>query len=365
MEFAEDISIGSMVTFKSGPKGSGTPQSNVNKEERTINGVIMAGVGEAAGHGYSIEASFLADALQYVKKKMGGRVQCNFGHRYNAMGFQLGAITNVRLSSDGQYMLGDLKFYEAADRSPFGEGMATWAMDMAAEDSQAVMLSYTCGLKAFYQYDNKKVKVFVATTWWGDPIAQFEDRPVYAEFEALYSCDLIDEGALTSSLFSKEVDRQMQHFAQMANSPEFIKMLREHEDDFPALNEHFSKKYAFTFNKFFKSLFSNQKEDMDPKTPPTTPAAEEAPKTESVDNLSTTIDAAVQAAMKPLKDELAEMKTQLSEKDKEINDLKKKPIVKGAEIKTEDKPLEEGADPTAAFMNSPMNRRVSRLLNNQ
>src|SRR5688572_11400449 len=97
---------------------------NVDADSRTVSDVTMAQVQEARGHGFEIEQSFLTDMNQYVADQMDGRVQCNLGHRYNALGFQFGAFSNLRI--EGKKFVGDLKVYEAADKSPVMQGAAAW-----------------------------------------------------------------------------------------------------------------------------------------------------------------------------------------------------------------------------------------------
>src|SRR5688500_367881 len=70
---------------------------NIDRDARTIDNVILAQVGEARGHDVEIEQEFLDDMNQYVIRKMGGRVQCNFGHRYDSLGFQLGQFGDLRI----------------------------------------------------------------------------------------------------------------------------------------------------------------------------------------------------------------------------------------------------------------------------
>lgn len=337
---------------------------NVDREARTVKNVIMAKVGEAKGWGYSIEASFLADMVKYVKKYMGGRVQCNMGHRWDANFFQLARFDNIRLADGGNTVIGDQTIYEAADKSPILAGMADWYLSIAEEDSQAVMASIKGSVKGFYQYDDKGNKVYIQYQWWSGPVKQFKDKPAYAEFKDLISCDIVDNGALTDALFSDGGGMEIaQQIAPLINTPGFMSFFRENEEHFPELQKHFQHKFKFSLPKTIKNLFTMSKETEDTPTP-AAPAADPKPATEVQASQAVDIDAKISAALKPLQDKVATLETQLSAKDAEIAELKKKPAATPVPVKEDGASRQEMSSDNAdqPWMNTEANRRVTAML---
>lgn len=271
-------------SFRVALAGAGDVATKVNRDALTIDDVILIETGEAEGHGFSVEEEFLSDLVKYVRKELGGRLPSNMGHQWDALMFQLGRFDKLRLSDDGRRVIAKMTCYEAADRSPAMPGMLSWFLDMAEKDPKSVMCSITFVAKGFYQYDDKGSKVYVQATWWGGPKKQFEDKPVYAEFGKIYSCDIVAAGALTSTLFSAGSSSMIQTFKSITSAPGFAEWMSQHEHHFPALTDYYERKQKFSLTKYFKSIFSNHKsidQDMEDTTDTTTqapaPAATPAP----------------------------------------------------------------------------------------
>jgi hypothetical protein len=180
-----------IIAFKANPQ-------SVDMASRTIRDVILAAVGEAKGHGFSVESKFL-DEL--VKQSASG-IKSNFGHNWNNMGLQFGRVNNVR--RDGDNAVGDLVVYENADKSPIYPMMGTWAMNQAQEDPESIMLSIRFQPSHYYQYDDKGKEVKCRYSYYDGVQKEFKDKPVYIALKKLYSIDLVDEGALTDKMFSEE-----------------------------------------------------------------------------------------------------------------------------------------------------------------
>lgn len=316
MEFDIPVAASKAYTFATQISAADSKAAGIDKEARLMTGVLLCRVGEAKGWGYSIEASFLTDMLKFVKKNMSGRLQCNMGHRWDANFFQLGRFDKLRLAEDGKAIVADLTVYDAADKSPVLAGMANWFLDIADEDSEAVMCSINGSASGFYQYDAKGNKVYVEYSYWSGPRKRFEEKPVFAEFKDITSCDIVDNGALTDNLFSFSDRPFAQHFAQIIAAPGFMEFFKENEDNFPELQNHFQHKYKFSFPKIISQLFSNQKIEMeDPKTPtpvtPSVPVTAAPPAQEPQAPAVPDVSALITAALKPLQDEIASLKTQL------------------------------------------------------
>ncbi len=185
------------------------------------------------------------------------------GHQYDANFFQLGRFENVRLV--GNKILADLIVYNAADLSPALDNMATWFLALASEDPQAVMISASCKFGKFYQYDEKNRKVYVPGGWWGIEKA-YPDKPVYMEFVRVYSADVVDEGALTSSLFSAGAQDAASLFHHCVNDPEFAEWFEANESRFPFFKKYYAAQERGWFNQLFTSLIPNSKKVEQEKT---------------------------------------------------------------------------------------------------
>src|SRR5688572_10099325 len=100
MEIDIPTTPSSMISLRARQKPG--QQMNINREARTIDDVIIMQVGEAEGHEFHVEASYLESFVKFVRKDLGGRLQCNMGHRWDSNFFQLGRLDNLRLSDDGK-----------------------------------------------------------------------------------------------------------------------------------------------------------------------------------------------------------------------------------------------------------------------
>jgi len=213
--------------------------ANVDTENNAIMDVILCEVGTAKGHGFAVEQSFI-DAVAEAGKKM-KEVKCNLGHNWDNLGKQLGRFKNIRL--DGTRVLGDLYFYNAADNSPVAPGMAQWVKDLAAEDASALMCSIVFYSDFYYQKDENgteiKVWEYNDDDMW---ISPNYDMPIYIKFKELISCDIVDEGALTTTLFSAE-NEMLNRFNDILAHPEFKIMLEQNFKSFTPLNEFYANHY--------------------------------------------------------------------------------------------------------------------------
>lgn len=340
-------------------------EKNIDREARTIDNVILAQAGEAKGHQIEIEQSFLDDMSKYVERKLRGRVQCNMGHQWDALGYQLGYFSDLKVV--GKQFIGKLTTYKAADKSPELPGMADWFFDLAEEDAQAVMCSIRFVPKHYYQYDEKGQKVIIKYYWYSGPEKAFADKPAYVAFEKLISCDIVESGALTESLFSDNgSNMQLRSFVRLLNEPSFIEFLEENSGMFPKLGEFYKGQFEFSFTKSFANLFKkSHKVDDSKNTQPK--AGDDAEKTvDNADTTTTTQDftAAIEAALKPVRDQVANLTTQLGEKTTELEALKKKvPAATITGLKTEDDASVDlsGQDYDEEWMQSPMNQKVAAL----
>lgn len=347
-------------SFRVALAGHSDVVTKVNRDDLSIDDVILIEVGEAEGHGFSVEQEFLSDLVKYVKKELGGRLPSNMGHQWDALMFQLGRFDKLKLSEDGKRVIAKMSLYEAADRSPAMPGMLSWFLEMAEKDPKSVMCSITFVASGFYQYDDKGNKVFVQATWWGGPKKQFEDKPVFAQFGKIYSCDIVAAGALTSTLFSSGSANMIQTFKSIVSAPGFAEWMSQNELHFPALTDYYERKQKFSLTKYFKSIFSNkhidedmkdeQKKDEKPVDPPTSPAADDTTTDEGANELD------------QLREEVKQLKTTVDAQAETIKTLGAKPAAKPVPVQDKNPAsVDLGGEKKKSYELDPITQKARKL----
>ena len=185
-----------IISFKANPE-------SVDVENRVIRNAILAKAGEAKGHGFSIEQKFIDKLVEQCATE---GLLSNFGHNWDNMGLQLGRAKDIRC--EGDTAMGDLYIYANADNSPRFKGMGTWVLNQAKEDPSSIMLSIRFRLSHFYQYNAQNQEIPLQTNRWGEPIKVFKDATIFAALDTVKSVDVVDEGALTETMFSENKDEQ-------------------------------------------------------------------------------------------------------------------------------------------------------------
>lgn len=330
---------------------------NIDREARTVDNVILATIGEARGHGVEIEQSFLDDMDRYVTKKMSGRVQCNMGHQWNSLGFQFGFFSGAKI--DGKQYKAKLTVYKAADKSPEMRGMGEWFFDLAEEDPKAVMCSIKFEPDHYYQYDDKGQKVIIPYSWWSGPQKAYEKKAVFVAFKRLISCDIVDEGALTDSLFSEADQGAGKMLSSIVSAPGFVQWFKDNHTHFPQLAEFYSQQDKFSFRNFFTSIFAKE---MDPKsTAPVAPAAPvvEAAATPPVAPVAdATLQAASNEALAALQKKIDDLTALTAAQATEITALKATPAATPAAVKTEDPARVDMSADENLWDKNPINMRA-------
>ncbi|MEO7176353.1 MAG: hypothetical protein ABI002_11225 [Saprospiraceae bacterium] len=189
-----------------GHVGAGKAFANIDVANRVIRSVILAQVGEAKGHGVFVEKSFLETMVKFTDARQ-SEIKCNFNHNWDDMGKQLGMVKNIKLS--GNKVIGDLHLYKAADLSPTNPNMATWLLTQAQENPSVVNCSIKFVPEYYYEYDADKAKVKVDRYQVWNNLYSGGTKKYYVAFKALNSCDLVESGALTETLFSKKTSNTM------------------------------------------------------------------------------------------------------------------------------------------------------------
>lgn len=194
-----------LTYFRTSPTASST--INVDKERSVLLGVSVVEIGEAKGHGLSIELSFLKDLIKLSRKQNGG-VKSNYDHpsSYNSgFGNFAGNVVNFRLSEDETKVLADINLDQEIGKAANKEKY-NYAMLMAEKYPNKIGMSIAFQAGWPYQYDedgkriNYRVKAksgeYVRHKSWS------WDRKVYATINGLDAVDFVDEPAATSGLFS-------------------------------------------------------------------------------------------------------------------------------------------------------------------
>lgn len=221
--------------FKSKPVSPGIEADQVDREAGIIRDVVMAQAGEAKGHGFSVEHSFIEELVSYDRRHFAKTgLKARFGHPAmsdTTMGKQMGIFRNFRLRED--QAIADLHLLDAADLSPTAPNMREWMLAMAEERPDFVMSSIVFRVGKYYQYDDEGKKVFISSNSWGYPEKQWDDREVYATLKDHFYTDLVEAGAITDHLFSQQFNRDkfaVQAVEFVQDNPDLLAFLREHPE---------------------------------------------------------------------------------------------------------------------------------------
>lgn len=333
-----------------------TGKINIDTESKVIKNVIMAKAGEARGHNEWIEQSFIDDLVKYANKhqKKDG-VRCYFGHNYSNLGKRVGRFYNVRLE-DG-CAIADLHLYDSANDSPILPGAADYILSMANEDEKSIMLSIKYRPEQYYQYDSNQKKIRV---WYYDEdqgwISPNRKQKIYVEFKELVSCDIVDDGALTDSLYDSG-SLQVQ-FNDIINHPDFTKVLETNYQSFTVLNEFYAKQNDKGLMGYIKNLFKNKSTEMDTDTQKET-ATETTTSTEE-----TTAYAALEAKFDQKLEELTasydqKLEAQKTAYETQITALKNEAADEHTTGDTEEEdPAEK---PATGYRANPINERAKKM----
>lgn len=226
--------------FKSKPIVPGFSPEKVDREAGIIRDVVMAQAGEAKGHGFSVDQSFIEDLVNYdIKHYNKTGLKARFGHpgmSDSTMGKQMGVFRNFRLREN--QAIADLHLLDSADQSPTAPGMREWMLSMATERPDFVMSSIVFKVGNFYQFNDKGERVPLAVDRWGDPIAQFDGQDIYATMADHFYTDIVEQGAITDHLFS-------QQFNQHSFAVQAVEFVQEHPDLLAFLRSHPEKLAEF------------------------------------------------------------------------------------------------------------------------
>jgi hypothetical protein len=253
----------SNISFRSKPINLDIQQSNIDRENGVIRNIVLAQVGEAKGHGVHLNQTFLEKLVaqgndrKEVSTRLGHPTACD-----TAMGKQVGFYHNFKV--EGDKAIADLKVLKAAKNSPSGGNVYDWIFDMAEERPEHIMNSIVFSSDGGFQLDEDGKEVEIEQNWWGYD-AQFEDEPIFIRLKEFVKSDLVEDGAATDSLFSRQVNNHL--FAETADSfldenPLLLKFLQNN----PAKVFEYAKRKGVEFEEKglldkIKSLFKSEEDN--------------------------------------------------------------------------------------------------------
>jgi len=234
--------------------------SNIDKENGILRNVVLTEVGEASGHGVHLDDSFVASVI--TQGNNAGKIHARLGHPNacnTAMGTQIGYYTNFRMNENNA-AIADLHLLEAAKAMPNGGNAWEWIFSMAKEAPEQIMNSIVFYPSGHYQVNDKGEREDLKTDDYGYPEVVYENQPVYVELGELLKSDLVEDGAATSSLFSKENTHLFATTGDqfLADNPALLRFLQNN----PNRLIEYAQKHGIEIGKKglieqIKSLFSN------------------------------------------------------------------------------------------------------------
>ncbi len=342
-----------IAEFRTAFSSAEVARKNIDTTAMTITDVLIAQAGEARGHGYYIEREQLEVYMTSANKEYPEGLPMKYGHNWNNLGKGLGRFSNLKMKGDRLYA--DAGFYKTADSSPTNPGMATYVLNQASEDPKSLMMSIKFQREGYYQYDKAKTKIKVFyydedNHQWVRPIKEF--GKVYVEVNRAVSCDVVDDGALTESMFGTNSIQKA--FSYLASLPGFSDWVKDHVESIPEIHDHFAAKQENKFYSKFKSFFTMK--DDKPATP-ATPAATPAPATTSASTTPDTLtpDPSIADQLKAVSDKLEALQTRNDNLEASLIALGGEPAETPTGGTSE---ASTATDDTPAYMSDPINQRA-------
>jgi hypothetical protein len=176
-----------MQRYFSTPPIFSAPVTNIDRELGIIQGVTIARVGPAKGHGGFVDRTFLLQIIDNAANKAAG-IKARFGHPNmcsQALGTYLGRFKNYSYSGD--LVKADLHLDETAKKTPSGD-LYSYVLDMAEKnpDMFGASIVFEIGESVFLEEEVEGKKV----------------EKEYFRLKELRATDIVDEPAATDGLFS-------------------------------------------------------------------------------------------------------------------------------------------------------------------
>lgn len=191
-----------------------------------ITDVVMAKVGKATGHPYSIEQSEIEQIVHFTNAEENG-LKCRLEHPEQGKNAKLGATVGILKNARvvGDQAVADLHILKSSRKSPQGD-LGGYVLELASEQPDFVSLSIFGSARNFYWYNGakqininseKQLKEFIE--------ASKGQTPVYIRLYELDACDLVDKGALTEGLFAASSDPLTRYIADYEQQILFSKTM--------------------------------------------------------------------------------------------------------------------------------------------
>lgn len=217
----------------------GKPE-RVDHEKGIIYGCSLNTVGEAKGHGVSLDQEFVNAVADLGAAKPNG-LKARFGHPNmcsTAMGTFLGRWKNFRV--DGTQARADLFLSNAAKETPKGD-LRSYVLNMADEEADMFGTSIVFSAGQEYQRDEDGEKIFESLDY---------SEPVFVEIDALHAADIVDDPAANDGMFSafsgETLAGQVTQF--LDENPQVFEAIKNNDELFGAIANH-----ADNFNEFVQS----------------------------------------------------------------------------------------------------------------
>lgn len=221
------------------------PAGSIDEGKGIIEGVSVCTVGEAKGHGVYLDPDFISSVVELGNKTKSG-LKARFGHPNmcdTALGTFLGRFKNFR--TVGDTAKADLFLSNTAKETPNGD-LYSYITSMAVAEPDMFGTSIVFEPGEQYQLDEDGDRVAVG---------HFDDSPVYVTCDSLHACDVVDEPAANSGMFSSfSGDTLAGRITQFfSDNPGVFHALTENPDVIQALAEHADELAPF-IDKYTASL---------------------------------------------------------------------------------------------------------------
>lgn len=156
----------------------------------TIEGVTIGQPGEAKGHGFHVESSFLEKLMRLGNESQKG-IKVRFGHPgygKETLGTFVGRANNFRM--EGDKLKATISLSEVAKKSPYGD-LYSYLTGMADKEPDMLGMSVSVSPRKFYQYNKEGDKILV------DDYTYDRSKQVYVDFDEFSAVDFVDAGAIT------------------------------------------------------------------------------------------------------------------------------------------------------------------------
>ena len=300
---------------------------NVDREKGILHNVEIIRVGEAKGHGHSVDSEFIHSTVVLGNKSK--EIKARFGHPNmsdEALGKQVGIFKNFRV--DGDRAIADLHLSASSKVSPNGN-YYDYILQHAEENPTHFGNSIVFSPGRRYKRDKKGKKTIPSDH------AKYEDYqkikgPEYLEIKELHGSDLVDEPAATKNLFSAQLNQEIiavQFTKFLDENPEAFPNVKKYFGDVPQL-QPFIEKYSTYKSKIedmsVMDMLAKISNKLDQKvgfkaTDPEKPEIEPTPENEDGgEDSEEQNDSALAAENADLKKQLAALQTAKAKDDKAI-----------------------------------------------